>query len=291
MNGQTSYELKKRIRDFKNKFVISNNIKGTINTVIVTTVSTIVATIIDTIVATAYIDMKKEENNFVHEQEKLLYDIQTICIGCNKEWMDSTFGMPVFTNMDGTTNEEVYITDIALIRAFFDMTDNSCVMFFVTQTTEKTIPLMPTLSNTYFNTIGDKKELGTLSYDEIKYSGHELFVAYGYSTNGSGRTFYGEGYDPFFAYLYPTYYASLDYGINSPWNMMGDIYDAEFSEEEIAYYENLNCDDGLNKSKYFLSHRSEYYPNTYGVSSLESDYTFDKLMDYNTFDSIQTAYR
>lgn len=231
------------------------------------------------------------EENKIGKHEKLLHDLQTICIGCNKKWMDSVFGIPVFTNTDGITNEEVYITDIALIRAFFKIDSNSCVMFFMTQTTEKTIPFMPTLSNTYFNTIGDKKELGTLSYDEIKYSGHELFVAYGYFTNGSGRTFYGEGYDPFFAYLYPTYYASLDYGINSPWNMMGDIYDAEFSEEEIAYYENLNCDDGLNKSKYFLSHRSEYYPNTYGVSSLESDYTFDKLMNYNTFDSIQTAYR
>lgn len=231
------------------------------------------------------------EENKIGKHEKLLHDLQTICIGCNKKWMDSVFGIPVFTNTDGITNEEVYITDIALIRAFFKIDSNSCVMFFMTQTTEKTIPFMPTLSNTYFNTIGDKKELGTLSYDEIKYSGHELFVAYGYFTNGSGRTFYGEGYDPFVAYLYPTYYASLDYGINSPWNMMGDIYDAEFSEEEIAYYENLNCDDGLNKSKYFLSHRSEYYPNTYGVSSLDADYTFDKLMDYNTFDSIQTAYR
>lgn len=150
---------------------------------------------------------------------------------------------------------------------------------------------MPTLSNTYFYETGMDKELGTLSYDDIKYSGHELFLAYGCFINGSGRTFYGEGYAPFFSYLYPTYYASLDYGVNNPWNMMEDIYEAVFSEEEIAYYQNLNCDEGLNQYKSFLSHRYEYYPNTYGVSSLEVDYTFDKLMDYNTFDSIQTAYR
>lgn len=284
MKGQTPYGL-------KNKFDNSKYIKGTINTIIVTTFSTIIATIMATIITTNYIEMKKEENNFAREQEKLLYDLQTICIGCNKEWMDSVFGMPVFTNTDGTTNEEVYITDIALIRAFFDITDNSCVMFFITQTTEKTIPLMPTLSNTYFNTIGENKELGELSYDDIRYSNHELFVAYGFFTNGSGRTFYGEGYDPFYAYLYPTYYASLDYGINSPENMIGDIGNAVSTEEEIAYYKNLKCDDGLNKYRAFLSYRKEYYPNTYGVSSLDSDYTFDKLMDYNTFDSIQTAYR
>lgn len=291
MNGLISYELKKRIRILKHKIIISKNIKGTINTIIVTTISTIIATIIATIFATVYIDTKKEESNSIQQKEKLMYDLQTICIGCNKEWMDSAFGMPVFTNVDGTTKEEVYITNIALIRAFFDIEDNSCVMFFVTQTTEETIPFMPTLSNTYYNRTGEEKRLGTLSYDEIQYSGYNFFIAYGFFTNGSGRTFYGEGYDPFFGYLYCTYFASLDYGVNNPWNMMDDIYNADFSEEELAYYENLNCDDGLNRYKSFLSHRSDHYPNTYGVSSLNSNYTFEKLMDYNTFDSMQTAYR
>lgn len=276
----------------KSKLVTSKIIKKTINTIFTTMISTIVTSVIATIIATAFIDMKKEENSFIEKQGKLLYDLQTVCIGCNKEWMDSAFGMPVFTNMDGTTNEQVYITDIAIIRAFFDITDNSCVMFFVTQTADKTIPLMPTISNTFYNTIGDNKELGTLSYDEIKYySSAIFFVAYGFFTNGSGRTFYGEGYDCYSGFYYDIYFASLDYGVNDPWNMMSDIYNEDFSEEEIEYYENLNCDDGLNKYRAFLSHRNEYYPNTYGVSSLDADYTFDKLMDYNTFDSMQTAYR
>lgn len=227
----------------------------------------------------------------LEKQEKLLYDLQTICIGCNKEWMDSVFGMPVFTNMDGTTKEEVYITEIALIRAFFDIDDNSCVMFFVTQTTEEPIPFMPTIRNHYYHELGEKS-LGNLSYEEIKYYGTAIFfVAYGFFTNGSGRTFYGEGYDCYGGFYQDIYFASLDYGANEPWNIMADIYNHDFSEEEAAYYENLNCDDGVNKYKTFLSHRSEHYPNTYGVSSLDSDYSFDKLMDYNTFDSMQTAYR
>lgn len=61
------------------------------------------------------------EENKIGKHEKLLHDLQTICIGCNKKWMDSVFGIPVFTNTDGITNEEVYITDIALIRAFLKL--------------------------------------------------------------------------------------------------------------------------------------------------------------------------
>lgn len=98
MNILTSYELKKRIRNLKHKLDISKTIKGIINIIIVT----IIATIIATIAATAFIDLKKEENDYIEKQKKLLYNLQTICIGCNKEWMDSVFGMPVFTNIDGT---------------------------------------------------------------------------------------------------------------------------------------------------------------------------------------------
>ena len=260
--------------------------KETFKTIVITLFTTIAATII----ATAFIDMKKEENSNIAKQEKLLYDLQTICIGCNKEWMDYAFGMPVFTNIDGITKEEVYITDFALIRAFFGIEDNACKMFFITQTSEDPIPFMPTISNTYYNTTGEEEKLGILSYDEIKYSSIELFTAYGFFTNGSGRVFYGEGYHSFAGYYYDIYFASLDYGENDPWNMMGYILNGDISEEELAYYENLK-DSGLNRYHRFLSQRSEFYPNTYGVSSLESDYTFDKLMDYNTFDSMQTAYR
>lgn len=231
-------KIKSSIRRLTNKLVTSKTVRESVNTVIITTISTIIATIVATIIATAFIDAKKEENSYIEKQEKLLYDLQTICIGCNKKWMDSVFGMPVFTNIDEDIKEDVYITDIALIRAFFDTRDNSCVMFFVTQTTEKTIPLMPTLSNTYYNKTGSDKMLGTLSYDDIKYSGDKLFVAYSFFTNGSGRAFYGEGYNASFPYLYPTYYASLDYGENDPWNMMGYIEYPDFLEGEINYYVN-----------------------------------------------------
>ena len=233
----------------------------------------------------------KLNENKIETQEKLLYNLQTICIGCNKKWMDSVFGIPVFANTDGTTNEEVYITDIAIIRAFFKTDGNSCVMFFITQTTEKTIPFMPTLRNTYYNKMRKEKELGSLLYDEIKNSNQQLFIAYGFFTNGSGRTFYGEGYHSYCGYYNDIYYASLDYGTNAPWNMMGYIEYPDYLEEEISFYDKLDVNNGINRYKKFLSHRKEHYPNTYGVSLLNSDYTFNKLMDYNTFDSIQVAYR
>ncbi len=53
----------------------------------------------------------------------------------------------------------------------------------------------------------------------------------------------------------------------------------------------MNDEIELNESQYYLSNRNKYYPNTYGVSTLDLEYSFDKLMDYNTFDSMQTAYR
>lgn len=250
----------------------------------------IITTIIATIIATLIIDRNNKEYASSIEKEKLLYDLQTICIGCNKDWMDTAFGTPVFTNKDDLIIEEVYITDIALIRAFFEVDNNACIMFFVTQTSDEPIPLMPTISNYYYNAIGKEEKLGILTYNEINYININLFVAYGFFTNGTGRTFYGEGYHNYFGSRHDIYFASLDYGENNPWNMMGYIYNDDISNRDLYYYENLD-DNGLNRHHAFLSERDKFYPNTYGVSSLDSDYTFDKLMDYNTFDSIETAYR
>lgn len=236
------------------------------------------------------INAQNEENINEAQRKNLLYDLQTICIGCNKEWMDSAFGAPVFTSVDGTTKEEVYIVDIALIRAFFGIEDDACKMFFITQTTEEPIPFMSTINNSYYNEYGEQKKLGTISYNEIDYGTIIIDVAYGFFTNGSGRTFYGEGYGSYGGYYNNIYFASLDYGINTPWNMMGYILSSSISEEEMAYYSNMG-NNKLNRYQCFLSNRDKFFPNTYGVSSLDEEYSFDKLMDYNTFDSIQKAYR
>ncbi len=276
----------KKIKVLCQRLFSSNFFKDSINIIITTTISTIIATII----ATSIIDHNNKEYTYSVEREKLLYDLQTICIGCNKEWMDTAFGTPVFTNKDDLIIEEVYITDIALIRAFFEADSNACIMFFVTQTSEEPIPFMPTISNYYYNVIGKKEKLGILTYNEINCIDINLFVAYGYFTNGTGRAFYGEGYHNNFGSRHDIYFASLDYGENNPLNMMGYIYNNDISYKDLCYYENLH-DNGLNEYHLFLSERNKFFPNTYGVSSLDSDYTFDKLMDYNTFDSIETAYR
>lgn len=274
------------IKSLGKKVISSKFYSESLNLILVTTVSTIIATIISTYA----INVENKKNIINAQREKLLYDLQTICIGCNKEWMDSVFGIPVFTSTDQYTIEEVYITNIALIRAFFGIEDNSCKMFFITQTTPETIPFMPTIRNCYYNELGEKS-LGTLSYEQIKYYNMaNLFVAYGFYTNGSGRAFYGEGYNCYGGFYQDIYFASLDYGENNPLYMMNDILGEDITEESLDYYESLP-DNELNNYHLFLSERSKFYPNTYGVSSLDQDYSFDKLMDYNTFDSMQTAYR
>ena len=220
----------------------------------------------------------------------MLYDLQTICIGCNKDWMDAAFGTPVFTNKENSIIEEIYITEIAIIRAFFGAKDNACKMFFITQTSQELIPFIPTINNSYFNITGKEKKLGILSYKEINDIDIELVTAYGFYTNGTGRTFYGESYNCFSTSQHDIYFASLDYGTNNPWMMMDNILSNNISKKDLLYYKNLN-DTGLNQYHNFLTEREKFYPNTYGISSLDSDYTFNKLMDYNTFDSIEIAYR
>ncbi len=214
--------------DCNNSKEKSSSIKNILNVIITTTISTIIATVI----ATFLIDTFNTRNIKSLQKDKLLYDLQSIAIGCNKEWMDSAFGVPVFTNVDKKMKEEVYITNIALIRAFFDLDSNSCKMFFVTQTTEQNIPFMPTINNAYYNTFDQRKKLGNLSYDKIDYGTIIIKEAYGYYTNGSGRTFYGEGYESYSDSDHNIFFASLDYGINTPWIMMDDVFSNNYSKKE-----------------------------------------------------------
>lgn len=254
----------------------------------------LIMAIIASVLSTVIIEVNNNNYMYNSQREKLIADLKTVTIGCNKSWMDSVFGEPVFTNIDEITQEDVYITEIALIRAFWGLEDDSCKMFFITKTTDEPIPFLSTINNIYYNSVGKELKLGTLSYNQIQYSNMKLLVAYGYFTNGSGRTFYGEGYDPFYSYLYPTYYASVDYGEPSSYGLMKDLYSGSLSKEEKKYYEASLSDFAnidLNAPNTFLHNRSEFYPNTYGLSSFDSEYTFGKLSDYNTFDSIQLAYK
>lgn len=255
----------------------------------------IIMVVIATIISTEIVDYRNNNRLIAMQRNELLDNLEMITTGCSKQWMDDVFGTPVFTNTDGITEEYVYITNIAVIRSFFDPEEKMCKMFFITKTTDEPIPFVPTLNNVLYNNTGSKQMLGTITYDQIKNGNLYIFDAIGYFTNGSGRTFYGEGFSPFYGYLKQVYFASVDYGSPPAWDLMGDIYSGKLSEEERNYYKEFLAwwmtDLDLLDEQYILHQRGEFYPNTYGLSDLGVDYTMEKLSDYNTFDSIELAYK
>lgn len=269
--------------------LIKNHKSEIINAVIGAIIAVVIETILGTIAVTYIIDLYNENKTNNSKDEEILKNLQIISIGYNKEWMDYSFGLPVFSNTDELTEEEVYITKFAIIRAFFDIENKNCKAFFITQTTNEPIPLIKPIKQIYINSNGIEKKLGTISYDELLCSGLKLFAANGYFTNGTGRVFYGEGYYcNRTGFYHNLYYASIDYGVNCPLSIMGSFYSKnKLSKEEITYYKDLNNNKFYNYTHSFLHNRKNYYPNTYGISSLDSEYTYKKLNDYKTFYSIQ----
>lgn len=246
--------------------------------------------IVATIISTAIVNSATDAQITTMERTQLLNNLKLLSTGCDKDWMDDVFGKPIFTNSDGTTKEYVYITDIALIRSFFDLKDNSCKMFFLTKTTDEPLPFTSLLTNIFYNT-GLKPTLGTLTYDQIKNGNLYIFDLIGYFTNGSGRSFYGEGYISVYT-MYgenTVYFASVDYGCPSSWDMMEDIHMGQLTEKEKNYYKEflapLTEDVDVLDQPIVLHERNKFYPNTYGMSELSGDYTMEKLSDYTTFNS------
>ena len=255
----------------------------------------IIMAIVAGIVSSTIINIANNSQIEVTAKAKLLDNLSWLSIGCNKEWMNDAFGNPVFKNSDNLTEEYVYITSIALIRAFFSPNDDSCKMFFVTRTTDEYLPFTPNLTSIFKCNTGKNQMLGTITFDQIKDGELYLFDVIGYFQNGSGRSFYGEGYSPFYIYRNVVYFASVDYGVPSSLNLMGDIYMGPLKEEEKVYYKEFLASwikdlDVLTQTP-ILHERSKFYPNTYGMSALSGDYTMEKLADYDTFNSADLTYR
>ena len=231
-------------------------------------------------------------------QEKLV-SIQKISIGSSKKWIDDKLGAPYAeTVMDikddgqmslnddeNSKTEEILvcaynISDILIVHAYYDISDNSCLAFFVTLLDDISgVDFM--LPKIYSSLVSDKP-LGEFSFSEV---GEYIVSTYGYAGQGVGRTFYGEEHYFAAAGNYNTFYfAVLDYGmLDSP---------ADFSHFLSIIQSSIGpYDDTLPLPEVLNSKREEFYPNTYGISTLNSDLTFYLLSDYYWFDTLSLSNR
>lgn len=228
-------------------------------------------------------------------REKLAV-IQELSIGNSKAWIDDKLGPPFAEKVMSTKNNRlirsaedesnktgdvlvcVYnISYIVAVQVYFDTSDNSCQGFFITLLKDVSdIEIaMPKLYTSLFS----DKSIGEFSFSQI---GEVPAYAYGFSSTGDARTFYGEEhyFGPFGNYR--TFYcAVLDYGM------------LDSRPDFILFLSRVQLDIAPNiDTVYFplpeaLSfQRDKFYPNTCGISILDYRLTFDLLSQYWWFDSL-----
>lgn len=229
-------------------------------------------------------------------QEKLV-SIQKLSIGSSKKWIDDKLGPPYAEavmdfNDDGLirysddktskTGELLVcaynISDIIVVQACFDISDNSCLAYFVTLLDD--ISGVDIKMPKFYSSLVSDKSLGEFAFSEL---GENITSTYGYAGQGVGRTFYGEEY--YFAAdgNYNTFYfAVLDYG-------MLDSHADFIHFLSIIQFNIGPHDETLPLPEVLNSKREEFYPNTYGISTLNSALTFDLLSDYYWFDTLSLS--
>lgn len=217
--------------------------------------------------------------------------IQKLSIGISKAWMDDVLGPPFAEKKRAIIDDRLLrpdkdpkdktgeilvcaynISDIIMVQAYFNISDNSCQAFFVTlldDISEVNIALPEIYSPFVSN-----KSLGEFAFSEIQDS---LMRTYGYAGQGVARAFYGEEY--YFGAsgnYYEFFFAVLDYG------MLNSVPDFVWFLSVIQFYINdeLPLLDAINVQ------REKFFPNTYGISVLSSNLTFDLLSEYSWFDSL-----
>lgn len=232
-------------------------------------------------------------------KDTLLY-IQRLSIGCTKNWVDEKLGTPFVENVVAVTDdgrlpydidgnrigennivdeflECIYIFDIVSVKIYFGVSDYSCKAFFVTLMEDASGAdiVMP---ETYSSFISNKL-LGEFAFSEILW---DPINVNGYVSQGVGRAFYGEQY--YFAgsgNYQEFYFAVLDYGMLDSYKEFGRFLsliqnDIRLSDDENSYY----------SSELLTQQRDKFYPNTYGISTLNYKITFSLLGTYVGFDSL-----
>lgn len=167
------------------------------------------------------------------------------------------------------------ISDIIMVQAYFDISDNSCLAFFVTLLDD--ISGVDIMMPKFYSSLISDKPLGEFAFSEL---GENIMSTYGYAGQGIGRAFYGEEYYFGSSGNYKTFYfAVLDYGmLNSRADFGWFLSIIQFS---IGPSDNtLPLPEVLNRE------REKFYPNTYGISTLNSNLTFELLSAYYWFDNL-----
>lgn len=228
------------------------------------------------------------------EMMEILSSIQQLSIGCSKDWVDNELGTPfseervavgeerrLFPGEDesskiGEILECVYIYDIVSVQVYFDVPNNSCKAFFITLLEDAFIDIaMPEV----YSSLVSNRPIGEFTYSEI--NGEPNYV-YGYAGQGISRAFYGEKYYFAASGNYQNFYfANLDYGmLNSLASFIHFL--------SVVQFDINPCNDifGLPSSDLLIRERETFYPNTYGISSLNEQLTFDLLSSYAGFDSL-----
>ena len=226
-------------------------------------------------------------------EEKLTF-IQKLSIGGSKKWIDDKLGPPYAETVMGTKDERLIrpdedessktgeilvcaynISDIIMVQACFDISDNSCLAFFVTLLDD--ISGVDIMMPTYYSSLVSDKSLCEFAFSEL---GEYITATYGYAGQGIGRVFYGEEYYFGAAGNYKNFYfAVLDYGmLNSR---------ADFSRFlSIIQFSIGPSDNTLPLPEVLNSEREKFYPNTYGISTLNTQLTFELLSSYYWFDNL-----
>ena len=226
-------------------------------------------------------------------EEKLTF-IQKLSIGGSKKWIDDKLGPPYAETVMGIKDDRLIrpdedensktgeilvcaynIYDIIMVQACFDISDNSCLAFFVTLLDD--ILGVDIMMPTYYSSLVSDKSLGEFAFSEL---GEYITATYGYAGQGIGRAFYGEEYYFGAAGNYKTFYfAVLDYGmLNSRTDFSRFLSVIQFSVGP--------GDNTLPLPEVLNSEREKFYPNTYGISTFNTQLTFELLSSYYWFDNL-----
>lgn len=252
--------------------------------------SLLIAPIITALIADKLIKKSMHEIAKENSLNSQISTLDTLYIGCSKEWLDEKLGVPTFAYMIDSENQLyyihndeididllgcIYITDIVIVRAFFNKDDLSCRAFFVTAMDDNIKIKLP---SAYRKNICDNC-LGDFSYYDLS---EKPALLGGFFSNGSGRLFYGEVFYYFSAGNYYNFsFGTLDYGLKSDFNLI------TMNPDEFEFDDKVNKDYCKIIGCQFSQNRSQCFPNTYGISTLSYGCTWDLLSDYSSFDSNQ----
>lgn len=228
------------------------------------------------------------------ETKEQLAFIPKLAIGCSKNWIDNTLGPPFaektmsikedgllwpFDDENSKIGEVLAcayrISDIAMVQVCFDIPDHSCQAYFVTLLAD--VPNVDITMPKAYSALVSNKPLGEFSFSEIE---RGLESAYGFSGTDNARTLYSEEY--YFAgtgNYYDFYFAVLDHG------MLNSLEDFVWFLSNIQFYIGP-MDDTLPLPDIINRQREKFYPNTYGISNLDTAVTIDFLCNYFWYDTL-----